>query len=101
MAASSGTLTRAVITDNWVDGNHSVGLWADTDNRGFEIAGNYVSGNYSYGLIYEISYNARDHRKHLRQERDRGGPANPGFPTSAIYISESGGDKRVPGRYSG
>ena len=29
------------------------------------------------------------------------GPSNPRFPTSAIYISESGGDKRVPGKYSG
>jgi hypothetical protein len=29
------------------------------------------------------------------------GPSNTGFPTSAVYISESGGDKRVPGRYSG
>ena len=26
-----------------------------------------------------------------------GGPTNPGFPTSAIYISESGSDSRVPG----
>ena len=27
----------AVITDNWIYDNHSVGLWADTDNRGFDI----------------------------------------------------------------
>jgi hypothetical protein len=91
----------AVITNNWIDGNHSVGLWADTDNRGFEIAGNYVSGNYSYGLIYEISYNAEITGNTFVKNGIGAGPANPGFPTGAIYISESGGDKRVPGRYSG
>ena len=48
----------AVVTDNWVHGNHSVGLWADTNNRGFDIENNYIADNYSYGLIYEISYNA-------------------------------------------
>src|SRR5207253_7286444 len=30
----------------------------------------------------------------------QGGPQNPGFPTSAIYISESGSDPRVPTAYS-
>ena len=48
----------AVITDNWVHGNHSVGLWADTNNRGFDIEDNYIEGNFNSGLIYEISYNA-------------------------------------------
>jgi hypothetical protein len=91
----------AVITDNWIDGNLSVGLWADTNNRGFEIAGNYVSGNYSYGLIYEISYNAEITGNTFVKNGIGAGPANPSFPTSAIYISESGGDKRVPGAYSG
>ena len=70
----------AVITDNWIDGNHSVGLWADTDNRGFEIAGNYVSGNYSYGLIYEISYNAEITGNTFVKNGIGAGPANTGLP---------------------
>ncbi len=49
----------AIVTDNWIHGNHSEGLWADTDNRGFDIQGNYIADNYDVGLIYEISYNAR------------------------------------------
>ena len=49
---------NAVIENNWIHDNHSVGLWADTNNRGFEFKNNYISGNYDYGLIYEISYNA-------------------------------------------
>src|SRR3984957_6654264 len=91
----------AVITNNWIDGNHSVGLWADTDNRGFEIANNHISGNYAYGLIYEISSNAEITGNTFSKNGIGAGPSNAGFPTSAIYISESGGDSRVPGRYSG
>ena len=89
----------AVITDNWITGNHSVGLWADTNNRGFEIKDNYIADNYSYGIIYEISYNALITGNTFARNGIGEGPANPGFPTSAIYISESGSDDRVPGNY--
>lgn len=91
----------AVITGNWVRDNHSVGLWADTDDRGFQVTGNYISGNYSYGLIYEISYNAQIANNVFMRNGLGVGPRNPGFPTSAIYISESGGDSQVPGKFSG
>ena len=46
------------VTNNWVLDNKSVGLWADTDNAGFEFVGNYIQNNEDVGLIYEISYNA-------------------------------------------
>jgi len=91
----------AVVTDNWVSNNGSVGLWADTDNRGFEIVGNYISGNYSNGLIYEISYNAYISGNTFVRNGIGAGPQSVSFPTSALYISESGGDTRVPGKYSG
>jgi hypothetical protein len=93
-------VTNAVITDNWIDGNHSTGLWADTDNRGFEIKGNYISDNYSYGLVYEISYNALVEGNTFVRNGLGEGPKNPGFPTSAIYLSESGSDPNVPGPYN-
>jgi hypothetical protein len=89
----------AVITSNWVHGNHSVGLWADTDNRGFDIENNYVEDNYNYGLIYEISYNAQIKNNVFERNGLGAGPSNQGFPTGAIYISESGSDPRVPGPY--
>ena len=89
----------AVITDNWVHGNHSVGLWADTNNRGFDIQGNYFEDNYANGLIYEISYNALVKDNFFVRNGLGAGPANPGFPTGAIYLSESGSDNQVPGRY--
>jgi hypothetical protein len=89
----------AVVTDNWIHGNHSEGLWADTDNRGFDISGNYIADNYDVGLIYEISYNARIANNVFIRNGVGGGPKNNGFPTSAIYISESGSDSQVPGPY--
>jgi Right handed beta helix region len=91
----------AVITDNWISNNRSVGLWADTNNRGFKIAGNYVSGNFSNGLIYEISYNAEISGNIFVKNGIGAGPDDVGFPTGAIYLSESGGDSRIPGKYSG
>jgi parallel beta helix pectate lyase-like protein len=91
----------AVVTNNLVRDNHSVGLWADTNNRGFRITGNYISDNYANGLIYEISYNAEISRNTFVRNGIGAGPKNPGFPTGAIYISESGGDDKVPGEFSG
>ncbi len=90
----------AVVTDNWIHDNHSVGLWADTDNRGFDITGNYFQNNYDVGLIYEISYNALVKDNVFEGNGIGAGPHNNGFPTGAIYISESGSDNRVPGPYN-
>jgi Right handed beta helix region len=90
----------AVIVDNWIVGNRSVGLWADTNNRGFEITDNYIADNYSYGIIYEISYNALIAHNTFVRNGIGAGPHNGGFPTSAIYISESGADSRVASNYN-
>ena len=90
---------NAVIENNWIHDNHSVGLWADTNNRGFEFRNNYISGNYDYGLIYEISYNAVIEQNTFVRNGLKSGPKGHGFPTSAIYISESGSDHRVRGDF--
>jgi hypothetical protein len=89
----------AVITGNWVHGNHNAGLWADTDNRSFDIERNLIEDNYASGLIYEISYNALIKDNTFNRNGLGAGPTTPGFPTGAIYLSESGSDKRVPGKY--
>jgi hypothetical protein len=89
----------AVIKDNWVHGNHSVGLWADTNNQTFVIEGNYFENNYNSALIYEISYNALIKDNFFFRNGLGAGPVNPGFPTGAIYLSESGSDRRVGGKY--
>ena len=90
---------NAVIENNWIHDNHSVGLWADTNNRGFEFRNNYISDNYDYGLIYEISYNAVIEQNTFVRNGLKSGPKSNGFPVSAIYISESGSDHRVRGKY--
>jgi hypothetical protein len=90
----------ASVENNWVHGNHNVGLWADTNNRGFDISGNYFSNNYAEALIYEISYNAQIEGNLFVRNAIGAGPSSPGFPTPAIYISESGSDSRVATSYN-
>jgi hypothetical protein len=91
----------AVVTNNWVHDNLSVGLWADTDNRNFVIEGNYIENNYGEAIFYEISYNVQiRHNTLKRNALGKGGEfagRNDNFPVAAIYVSESGGDSRVPG----
>jgi hypothetical protein len=87
--------------DNYVHNNYSVGMWADTNNTGFDIEGNYFADNLADALIYEISYNAVIRHNTFIHNAVGTGPYDPGFPDGAVYISESGGDSRVPGRYSG
>jgi hypothetical protein len=85
--------------DNWVHNNYSVGVWWDANNAGFDVQGNYIADNYDDGLIYETSYNALIKDNTFIRNALGAGATDPGFPESAIYISESGSDDRVPGGY--
>ncbi|MFG1812640.1 right-handed parallel beta-helix repeat-containing protein [Kribbella sp. NPDC049174] len=93
-------VTGAVIRKNWIHDNHSAGLWADTNNTGFVIEGNYISNNLAEGIVYETSYNAGIRGNTFVRNGLGKGPTNQGFPTSALYISESGSDKRAPGVFN-
>ena len=86
-------------SDNYVHDNYAVGAWWDTNNTGMTITGNYFSNNYATAIIYEISYNASIQGNVFVRNAIGVGPNNPGFPSSAIYLSESGSDSRVPGPY--
>ena len=89
----------ATVTANYVHDNLGPGLWADTNNRGFHVAFNYIAGNQGEGFIYETSYNLRlDHNTFARNALTAG-PNTGGFPDPAVYISESGADRRVTGPY--
>jgi hypothetical protein len=90
---------NVTVTDNYVHDNYSVGIWADTNNDGFDIEGNYFSANYDGALVYEISYNALIKGNTFVDNAWGAGAADSGFPDSAIYISESGGDSRVPNSF--
>ncbi len=93
---------NVTVTGNYFHDNiESAGLWMDTDNAGFLVQNNYFSNNGSEGLMYEISYNADIEDNTFVNNGIYTGPTNPGFPTGAIYISESGGDSTVPSNYAG
>jgi hypothetical protein len=91
----------AQVTNNWVHDNLSVGLWADTNDRNFLVEGNYIEQNNDEGLFYEVSYNLIVRNNFFKRNAIVKGrefaAAGDNFPVSAIYISESGGDSRVPG----
>jgi hypothetical protein len=87
------------VQHNYVHDNYSTGIWADTNNDGFSIQGNYFSANYAEALIYEISYNALIKGNTFVGNAWGTGAADSGFPDSAVYISESGGDSRVPNSF--
>jgi hypothetical protein len=90
---------NVTVQGNYVHDNYSVGIWADTNNDGFSIQGNYFSANYAEALIYEISYNALIKGNTFTDNAWGTGAADSGFPDSAVYISESGGDSRVPNSF--
>ncbi len=94
-------VTNAEVTNNYVHHNTGTGLWADTNNRGFLFEKNLLVANTNVGIFYETSYNAVIRDNVLVGNGLVAGPNNPGFPTGAIYISESGGDARVESRYRG
>jgi hypothetical protein len=88
-------VTGAEVIGNWVHDNRGVGLWADTNNAGFLIEGNFISANDAEGVVYETSYNAAIRNNTFVRNAIAKGPTNPSFPAGAIYISESGSDPRV------
>jgi Right handed beta helix region len=91
----------AVVTGNWVHHNHGPGLWADYNNRDFVFERNYFESNADEALFYEVSYNASIRFNTFRLNAITKGRSfaddGDNFPVAAVYISESGGDSRVPG----
>jgi hypothetical protein len=95
-------VNKADVRDNWVHHNHGAGLWADTHNNDFLIEHNLVEDNEAEALFYETSYNAtiRDNtfrRNTLVSGKEFAGRGD-NFPVASVYISESGGEPRVPAR---
>jgi hypothetical protein len=91
---------RATVTKNYVHGNLGPGLWADTNSRGFEVKHNYFADNQGQGFIYETSYNLQLADNTFVRNALVAGPKLAEFPDSAVYISGSGADTRIPGPYA-
>lgn len=93
---------RADIRGNWVHDNRGAGLWADTNNNDFRFEDNVIEANDGAALIYETSYNAVIRNNTIRRNNvvEGRGHAEDGddFPYGTVYVSESGGEPRVPAR---
>ncbi|MFH8839274.1 right-handed parallel beta-helix repeat-containing protein [Streptomyces sp. NPDC017868] len=92
----------ADIRGNWVHDNRGAGLWADTNNNDFRIEDNIIEANDGAALIYEISYNAVVRNNTIRRnnwvEGRKAAAEGDDFPYATVYVSESGGEPRVPAR---
>ena len=80
--------------------NKGTGLWADTNNNNFLFEGNWIEDNDGQAIFWETSYNAAIRNNVMRHNLLETGPrrieSGDNFPDAAVYISESGGDARVP-----
>ncbi|MDX3000061.1 right-handed parallel beta-helix repeat-containing protein [Kribbella solani] len=94
------SVAGAIVRGNWIHDNHGPGMWADTNNSAFAIEENYISSNFAEGIIFETSYNASIRGNTFVRNGLGKGVDNQGFPVPAVYISESGADKRVPGMFN-
>ena len=88
------------VTNNYVHDNKSVALWADTNDNNFLFEGNWIENNDGHAIFWEISYNAAIRNNVIRHNLVAVGPeriqSRDNFPDASIYISESGGDARLP-----
>jgi parallel beta-helix repeat protein len=85
------------VTGNYIHGNWGPGAWIDTDNANTNIAGNTFTGNEGQAVFEEISYNFSITGNYMADNGWTNGLADAKFPTAAIYVSESGSDRRFGG----
>jgi hypothetical protein len=69
----------------------------DTNNANTTFTGNTITSNEGEAIIEEISYNFSITDNYLAGNGWIDGLNNPGFPTAAIYVSESGSDRTFGG----
>jgi len=90
--------TNETFDDNYVHDNYDPGLWADTDNVGWSIEGNYFARNWSEGIDTEISYNFTIEYNAFVDNGWGNGAYCDGCAWTygaAIYAPNSGADTRV------
>ena len=92
----------ADVRNNWIHDNRGTALWADTNDNDFLIENNLIENNDGEGFFLEISYNTVFRNNTLRRNAWVKGrefaERNDDFPVAAIYLSEAGGEPRVPAR---
>ncbi len=85
------------IKDNYIHHNWGPGAWTDTDNANTTYRGNTIMDNDGEAIIEEISYNFSIVGNYMANNGWALGLANAGFPTPAIYVSQSGSDPAFGG----
>ena len=85
------------IADNYVHNNWGPGIWADTDNANTTYVGNTITDNNGPAIIEEISYNFSITGNYLADNGWASGLGNARFPSAAIYVSQSGSDRKFGG----
>jgi parallel beta-helix repeat protein len=85
------------VEGNYIHNNWGPGAWADTDNANTTISDNVITHNDGEAVIEEISYNFAITGNYIADNGWVQGLSNPGFPSPAIYISESGSDRTFGG----
>lgn len=92
----------ADVRHNWIHDNRGAGLWADTNNNDFLIEGNLIEGNDDEAVFYETSYNlvlrGNVIRNNTLVKGKKFSDENDSFPVGTIYLSEAGGEPRIPAR---
>ena len=84
------------IKNNYIHHNWGPGGWADTNNANTTWTGNTIIDNEDSAIIEEISYNFAITGNYIAGNNITDGLSNQ-FPSSAIYISESGSDRKFGG----
>lgn len=85
------------IKDNYIHNNWGPGIWTDTNNANTTYVGNTITDNDDSAIIEEISYNFSITGNYLANNGWAGGLGNPKFPSPAIYVSQSGSDRKFGG----
>jgi hypothetical protein len=85
------------IKDNYIHNNWGPGAWVDTDNANTTFTGNTITDNDGDGITEEISYNFSITNNYIAYNDWAEGLGNPGFPSPAIYVSQSGSDRMFGG----
>ena len=85
------------IKNNYIHHNWGPGGWADTNNANTTWTGNTIIDNEDSAIIEEISYNFAITGNYIAGNNITDGLASNQFPSSAIYISESGSDRKFGG----
>ena len=78
------------IASDYIHNNWGPGGWVDTDNANTIFTGNTITANEGQAIFEEISYNFSITNNYMARNDLIDGLSNPGFPQTAIYVSESG-----------